>query len=248
MPGGQHNAANGFNPRLPGLYVPNGMSFGWPCSTSNPERIIGLAPRCELLSGDVDFRSDPLGVTFPLSDRESLLFTTLISGELALLRDGTRALLLDLSSQTLSLTLLDFDDGRSSERLSTFISYGLNANGLVSCGVVDFGVLTWFDGDFDDSDFLFLSIANNGFTADESAPIWLQVCANKANGLFFESSCNWEKRKKILLIFFFLEKIPKILNFIENFLIFIQFSLRKWTEGFEDDFVLKLTVDGKGAK
>lgn len=36
-------------------------------------------------------------------------------------------------------------------------------------------------------DFLFLSSDNKGFTADESAPIWEHVCANKAKGLFLVS-------------------------------------------------------------
>jgi len=75
-------------------------------------------------------------------------------------------------------------------------------------GVLDLGDLAWPEGDlaaeisalleeldeFDDEEqapgfVLFLSIASRGFTADESAPIWEQVCASRARGLFLASIC-----------------------------------------------------------
>lgn len=57
--------------------------------------------------------------------------------------------------------------------MSTFNSYGLNASGRVSCGdVLDRGVFDMVDGDFDVSDFLFLSIDPDvGLIAAVSAPI-----------------------------------------------------------------------------
>lgn len=178
MPGGQHNAASGFMPNAAAaaaldLYALRAaISFGLPCNTSIPGRMIGLAPRCECRSGDADLRSLPFGVYLPVSDLVSNLSTAL-SGELVLLRDGTRAEpFFHLSSLTLSLALLDFDDGRSSTFVYTFVSYGRKASDFVSDGVVfDFGVFEMVDGDLDVSFFLFLSADNNGLTADESAPI-----------------------------------------------------------------------------
>lgn len=43
------------------------------------------------------------------------------------------------------------------------------------------------DDEDEDVDFFDLSIASNGLTADESAPICEQVCANNASGLFLAS-------------------------------------------------------------
>lgn len=207
MPGGQHSAANGFMPNAPGLNAPIAMSFGAPCNTSMPNRMIGLEPRWDNPSGEIDLLSEALGVCLPFSRLLLLcwLCATLISGELfILLREGTRALFtLNFSSQTLPFALLDFDDGRSSavdddDLVSTFISYGLNASGRISCGdVFDFGVFEMVDGDLDVSVFnLFFSDETVGFTAAESAPIWLHVWAKSASGLFLASIWNYEKKSK----------------------------------------------------
>lgn len=93
---------------------------------------------------------------------------------MVLLRDGTRALDLVFSSYKLPFELLVFDDGRSSVRVvNTFVSYGLKASGRLTGGdALDFGVFDMVDGDFDVSDFLFLSNAlDDGLMVDESAPI-----------------------------------------------------------------------------
>lgn len=43
------------------------------------------------------------------------------------------------------------------------------------------------DDEDEDVDFFDLSIASKGLTAEESAPICEQVCANRASGLFLAS-------------------------------------------------------------
>lgn len=183
----------------------------------------GLAPRCDD-AGDTDLRSIPSdGDLRSFSEDTSLplplprLLTTLISGESDVFLDGVRPAL-DfnfLSEYTLPFALLDFDDGRSSLLVNTFNSYGLNANGFTDSGdAVAFGVFDWANadgGDFEDDedesdDFLFLSIDNSGLTVDESAPIWLHVCAKSASGLFLASNCNGN-RKYSLLFFFRVQKI-----------------------------------------
>lgn len=133
-----------------------------------------------------------------------LLLFTLMGDSRLLFRDDTREPFtsffgfdLLLSSLRFSSTLLVLDNGRWTSSpfflLNTFTSYGLKTSSLILsifCTIAVGGGLVCV------SIFLLFS---TGVTIDltllESAPIWEQVWARRANGLFFESNCCRGKRK-----------------------------------------------------
>lgn len=103
------------------------MSLGCPWRTSNPERMIGLAPRPDDPAGDEVFLSDVDGDDLPPSGAGVVM-----AGVDDFLPGVTFP---DFLSSELSE--LDFDEGRTSSDflVSTLFSYGLNARCLIS-GVV----------------------------------------------------------------------------------------------------------------
>lgn len=177
-PGGQQPKPG--RPLSPGgLYVPSGMSFGCPASMSIPERITGLAPCSLSLSESSD----------------------LVSGlPVELLRLGARL------SGTDRRPSSPLEAGRSSFLITTLFSYGLKASlagsegGVVRLVVLELtrpppaGLGPGRGASLIDVDFFFSKVGKRALGVGESAPIWLQVCASKARGLFLASSC---KRKEI---------------------------------------------------
>lgn len=135
------------------------------------------------LAGDADFR--PTGVRFP----DDFFSAWLLSLALTL-------------SWPLTLWTLAFDAGLLSSVdffETTLVSYGLNASDFPSDGLLrvlrsNFAA----GGDFAFAPpFMLFGVLSRGEIkgfVGESAPIWLHVCANKANGLFFASNCKVKRK------------------------------------------------------
>lgn len=173
---------------------------------------MGLAPLCEECEpdGDTVLRLESKGVDEPAL-KSCVLFIPLSGVEFDLLRDGTRVLSPlcedDFELGRCCKSSVIFADDLNVLTfcwLKTFVSYGLKANFIsVFVGVADFGDFACVgdlaepvseltldvddDADEAEPDFFDLSIESIGLTAEESAPICEQVCANKARGDFFAS-------------------------------------------------------------
>lgn len=150
------------------------MSFGCPARMSIPERIIGLAPSVLLSCSSDDLVSG-------LPDE--------------LFRLGARVSFTDRRPSS------PFEEGLSSLLLTTFVSYGLNASLLGSDGglvrlelrvvrfVADDGLEpARADASLPGADFFLSKDDKSALGVGESAPIWLQVWASRARGLFLASN------------------------------------------------------------
>lgn len=100
------------------------------------------------------------------------------------------------------LSELALEEGLSSGFFdTTLVSYGLKARCLLSGEERGLSFITVLFGDVRlttslltlFTDFFFSSGGRSGLAGEVSAPIWLQVCAKSASGLFLESICNKEK-------------------------------------------------------
>lgn len=125
----------------------------------------------------------------------------------------------DLLRSSAAVSEPALDGGRSSRRDSTLASYGLKASLLPPCAGEGAGglhaaldALAGLDRLLaglgpgrsdeagrpldDDDDFLAADLESCDSGLDgESAPIWLQVCASRASGLFLASSCEQRERR-----------------------------------------------------